>query len=124
MAYQFPPKGGLKFTYKGTTVAVFVVDTGGVGWQVVATRLDPDGYNAVWWSGPKMSNDIASEVNAAGSMANWLKQFIAAINTAFAALFGAVPVAGTSVTVENLNLTLANSFVLTDGPNGPVFALK
>lgn len=124
MAYSYPTKGGLKITYQGQTCGVWIQDTGGVGWVLMVARQDVSGWIAFWSYGPKMDTDIKAEIAAMGGMINWLAQFMAAINAAFQALFGAPPAPGTEVSIDNINLTLTNSFTLTAGPVSPVMAKK
>jgi len=124
MAYNFPTQGGLKATYNGQTIGIWMADTGGVGWILITARQDPSGWTAFWNYGPAMPADMIAEITGAGGMAAWLAKFIDKINAAIQALFGAAPPPGTQINIDNINLTLANSFTLTVGPAGPVLAKK
>lgn len=124
MAYQFPTSGGLKATYNGQTIGIWIADTGVVGWILIAARQDANGWSAFWNHGPAMPNEIIAEITAEGGMTAWLAKFIDRINAAIKALFGTAPPPGQTITIDNINLTLASGFNLTVGPAGPVLAKK
>lgn len=120
MAYQFPFQGGLKISAKGKTIGVFAVETG-VGWGVIIAEQDPTGWLGRWNSGFKLESEFKAEVEAMGGIVKWLEGLIAKINAALANVFGSAPAPGTAVSVENINLSLAQSFGLIETATGVQF---
>lgn len=125
MAYGNPSRGGLTLSHNGKTVGVWFVDAGNDMMALCAMEaVGPGQWEARWNSGFCGMAETNQKVSAAGGEVQWIKSLLSQINTAFAKIFGVAPASPPVTLGDKINDAIANSFTLTAGPGGVVFAQK
>ena len=130
MAYFPKLEGTLRFKHGPWTIAIFAIDTGGIGEVLVIGHGDDvNGFTGdSIIDGP---GDIAANVAAAGGMGNYIYSKLPAINEALKNNYDLHPFFApennmTPYSAENLNIALWEYFEAVPSPDGdyPILQFK